>query len=169
MIFSLETEKGPNRTLEQVDLLGMLADFNGVDESLVRRVSQILAGGTTLGVAYSVRTAGEAEKSTPAFQHVNRLWAATSVREMVRQSRRAGKNAAYPKEATDLALRFRLVTPATGAVVLAKNEVVGSELQPATPGMVPSVPEPEMYALAAVLLAMLAFQARRKRHANLVC
>ena len=88
---------------------------------------------------------------------------------MIRQSRKTGKLAAYPEQATNLALRFRLVTPATGAVVLAKNEVVGSELQPATPGMVPSVPEPEMYALAAVLLLLLALQTRRNRHANQGC
>lgn len=82
--------------------------------------------------------------------HLVRLWARDEVSRLL--------YAAHPMRpaAIDLAARYQLVTPLTGAVVLetqAQYDAAG--LTPVPEGTVPSIPEPEEWALIAVALAML--------------
>lgn len=80
--------------------------------------------------------------------HLLRLWANDEV------SRILEKNAEDPK-AAELAVKNRIVTPVTGAVVLetaAQYEQFG--LRPVEKGTVPTIPEPEFYLLLAVILGV---------------
>jgi len=59
-------------------------------------------------------------------------------------------------EATSLAVRYQLVTPVSGAVVLETAEQYrAAGLQPVDAGTVPTIPEPEMVALLIVAGAFL--------------
>ena len=63
-----------------------------------------------------------------------------------------------------LALAHRLVTPVSGMVVLETAQQERDQgLAPADPSRVPTVPEPGVVALAAVLLAAMLFHAARSR------
>lgn len=89
--------------------------------------------------------------------HLARLWAHDEVGRLIygeRPSREA---------AIDLAHRYQLVTPVTGAVVLeTQQQYDAAGLTPVPEGTVPTIPEPEEWALIAIALAMLAYACRRR-------
>ncbi|MEQ9318646.1 MAG: hypothetical protein RIF41_05780, partial [Polyangiaceae bacterium] len=88
--------------------------------------------------------------------HLARLWAA----DETEARRRRGET----DEATDLAMRYQLVTPVTGAVVLeSAGQYDEAGLQPVDPESVPTVPEPETWALLIVAFGVLLLAARRLR------
>jgi hypothetical protein len=83
--------------------------------------------------------------------HLARLWANDEVARI-----RALKDESLTDEATALAVRYQLVTPVSGAVVLETAEQYrASGLQPVEAGTVPTIPEPEMVALLIVAGAFL--------------
>jgi hypothetical protein len=97
-----------------------------------------------------------------ASDHLSRLWAAASADAMAR----AGRTAA----ATELAVRYRLVTPLTGAVVLERrSDYEAHGLDPKKRSALPDrgVPEPGVLGLVtvgmAVLLGRASASARRRR------
>lgn len=109
------------------------------------------------------RTADAAPPGAAASgEHLVRLHAVDEIRRLL-----AGPQ---PDRAAALALamRHRLATPASGLVVLeTRAQEVALGLDPAS-GTVPAIPEPEtwaMLALAALLLAVLAWRHRRQRPA----
>ncbi len=68
--------------------------------------------------------------------------------------------------ATTLATRYQLVTPVSGAVVLETAlEYDAAGLEPVDAASVPTVPEPEVWALMLVAAAMLLWMARRRTSA----
>ncbi len=83
--------------------------------------------------------------------HLARLWANDEVARIL-----ALKDESLTDEATALAVRYQLVTPVSGAVVLETAEQYrASGLQPVDVGTVPTIPEPEMVALLTVAGAFL--------------
>jgi hypothetical protein len=102
--------------------------------------------------------AGEqASTSTRASGHVARLWAFAEVKRLLRDKRAVA-------QAVDLAAKYQLVTPVTGAVVLESQEQFQSAgLKPVEPGTVPTIPEPEEWALIIVVAGLLAFAAWKLR------
>jgi PEP-CTERM motif len=96
--------------------------------------------------------------------HLARLWAADRIDALLRAPSGAPPTVADRKQALALAAQYHLVTAVSGAVVLdtqaATDAVAGSD--PET--NVPTVPEPETWALLALvaLLLMLAVRARRR-------
>jgi hypothetical protein len=71
------------------------------------------------------------------------------------------------EEAVELAARYQLVTPVSGAVVLETQEQYRQAgLQPVDAGSVPTIPEPETVLLLAVAAAILAFMFVRSRPAR---
>jgi hypothetical protein len=71
------------------------------------------------------------------------------------------------EEATKLATRYRLVTPVSGAVVLETQEQYErAGLEPVEPGTVPTIPEPEMVLLVAVVGAVLLWLLYRRKLAR---
>jgi hypothetical protein len=93
--------------------------------------------------------------------HLARLWAHDEVGRLIygaRPSREA---------AIDLAHRYQLVTPVTGAVVLeTQQQYDAAGLTPVPEGTVPTIPEPEEWALMAIALAILLYSYRRRRVSN---
>ena len=93
-------------------------------------------------------------------RHLARLWAAGQVDHLIRTGARDAAKA--------LAVRYQLVTPVSGAVVLERAEQYEEHgLRQADPSTVPSIPEPEEWALLAVALAVLVTGAWRRRRESL--
>ncbi|MBL9137712.1 MAG: hypothetical protein JNK85_17705 [Verrucomicrobiales bacterium] len=159
-LLDLAVQPGPNRIVEALDGLdsvSVVPRLGTLAEDLMRLFaswqeptyhSQIslehASATTTVPDPRWHRTAG----------HLARLWAQSEIRRLWRDRRR--------NEATALANRYQLVTPASGAVVLeTQAQFTQAGLHPADPTTVPVVPEPGLPRLLAIgLLALLLFRRR---------
>ncbi|HKG61133.1 MAG TPA: VIT domain-containing protein [Pyrinomonadaceae bacterium] len=104
-----------------------------------------------------VRSSKKLDKHQQTFagvetsDHLARLWASDEVARIL-----APRDESLTDEATMLAVRYQLVTPVSGAVVLETAEQYrASDLQPVDAGTVPTIPEPEIAALLIVVGAFL--------------
>jgi hypothetical protein len=91
--------------------------------------------------------------------HLARLWANDEVARLM-----AGEEKDANERAVEVAARYQLVTPVSGAVVLeTAQQYEKAGLQPVEAGTVPTIPEPEMVLLVAVAAAILLFMLWRQR------
>ena len=100
--------------------------------------------------------------SLQTSDHLARLWANDEVARIL-----AARDESLNDEATMLAVNYQLVTPVSGAVVLetaAQYRATG--LQPVDAGTVPTIPEPEMVILIAVVVIFLSWLIYRKWRAQ---
>lgn len=94
--------------------------------------------------------------------HIARLWANDEVTRIL-----AARDESLNDAATMLAVRYQLVTPVSGAVVLETAEQYrAAGLQPVDPGTVPTIPEPEMVILLAIVGLFLSWLVYRKYHTS---
>jgi hypothetical protein len=105
---------------------------------------------------------GASTDDTPkGSDHIARLWAHEQVGAMMRQDPATNRAAA-----TALAVKYRLITPVSGAVVLeTQQQYDENRLTPVSQATVPTVPEPHEWAL--LLITCLAFGAlayRQRQH-----
>jgi hypothetical protein len=96
--------------------------------------------------------------------HLARLWASDRIAALIHPASGKPPSRADETEAVALASRYHLVTPVSGAVVLdtqaATDAVAGDD--PGTTN-VPTVPEPETWALLALIALLLAIAVRARR------
>ncbi|HEU4775839.1 MAG TPA: VIT domain-containing protein, partial [Telluria sp.] len=91
--------------------------------------------------------------------HLARLWAAQQIAQIA-------ADPARHDEAVTMASTYQLVTPVSGAVVLESQAAYDNAgLQPVAPGSVPTIPEPETWAMLAVALLILGVHGYRRRRA----
>jgi hypothetical protein len=92
-------------------------------------------------------------------EHIARLWARDRVMALMHDNASANRIAA-----TELAARYRLVTPVSGAVVLeTQRQYDESRLTPAGQATVPTIPEPHEWALLLIACLALIWLAWRQR------
>jgi hypothetical protein len=92
-----------------------------------------------------------------ASLHLARLWANDEIKRL-RKMRRE-------QEAIELATRYQLVTPVSGAVVLETDEQYRQTgLEPADPTLVPAIPEPQTWVLLIAGGIVMALALGRKRN-----
>jgi hypothetical protein len=172
-VYTYAATGGENR------LLASLADLPGLEP-----VARFTTGAADL--ATFLRALGGAEQRIVAVRtrdtgarageldgaetsdHLARLWARDRIDALARGLPGAPASAADRHEALALAARYHLVTPVSGAVVLAtRAETAAVAGDPQASPDVPTVPEPETWALlllvAAVLLGVIGFGRRRAR------
>jgi len=90
--------------------------------------------------------------------HIARLWANERVASLMRTDATGNR-----KTATELATRYQLVTPVSGAVVLETNaQYEENRLTPADHGAVPTIPEPEEWVLIILSFLALIWLLRRR-------
>lgn len=95
-------------------------------------------------------------KGVRTSDHLARLWAAGEVAEL---------SAAHHDDAVELATRYRLVTPVSGAVVLesaAQYEAAGLDPGGSPALGSPSVPEPETWAMLVLAAGILTWHAKKR-------
>lgn len=165
-IVALAVTPGPNRILDGLDECPWLrvAPRQG---TLAEDVRRLLRGGAADGGTLrpvrervAVRRAA-ARAGVETSEHLVRLWALDRTRALAR-------TAADRPAAAELALRYRVVTPLTGAVVLeTAAQEAEAGLVPGDPHRVPTVPEPSTVALLAIATAALlvAWRGRVRRAA----
>ena len=91
-------------------------------------------------------------------EHLARLWANEEVARLVREG------AARRDEAVEIARDYQLVTSVSGAVVLeTREQYLRAGLQPVPEGTVPTIPEPEEWALIIVALGTIVLVWWRRR------
>lgn len=112
-----------------------------------------------------VRTSEKLTKTTdsPSVKetsaHLARLWANDEVARLM-----AGQEKDANEKAVQVAAQYQLVTPVSGAVVLeTAQQYERAGLQPVESGTVPTIPEPEMVLLVAVVAAILLFMFYKQR------
>jgi hypothetical protein len=151
----------PRYTTDADDLRQFLAQLGG-DET---RLAPIRTRETGAGA----RAGADAEAGVETSDHLARLWARDRIEALAVGRPGAPASVADREAALALARQYHLVTPVSGAVVLdtaAATEAVAGDAS-GTPD-VPTVPEPETWALIALAAAVLlgSAVARRRRFAG---
>jgi hypothetical protein len=157
--YDLQVAPGPNFIAGSVD---GLVSFDTLRTEDVSRVVSAWRTGNPLATVRRERIEADT-KTLPASartsDHLVRLWANDEVTRLIHTK------GDHRDEALALAAQYQLVTPISGAVVLeTQQQYDAAGLQPVPAGTVPSIPEPEEWALMIVALGALAF-AYRRRHA----
>lgn len=174
--YSIQTEAGPDRVTEKLDGVAafetvartgkLQADLENLFARLSGRKRQLRFIRVSESAAQAAAANGKETKETST--HLARLWANDEVARLLADR---GKN--RTDEAIELAARYQLVTPVSGAVVLETQEQYKQAgLQPVEPGSVPTIPEPEMLVLlgvAAALLILICFRRRLARTRSAAC
>lgn len=116
---------------------------SGADEIIVQRAQAPAAG----------------RPSEQTSDHLARLWAHDEIKRLLYVER------APRPSIIELAHKYRLVTPVTGAVVLeTQQQYDAAGLTPVPEGTVPSIPEPEEWAL--MIIAALVLGSAWRRHSR---
>ena len=156
-LYDIQISSGANRLAEK------LQGITGIVEIVPNRLAgldRILAqwNGTEKMFVAKREIKNGAKPAAPAVEgssHLARLWANEEVGRL---------SAKHTDEAIKLASSYQLVTSVTGAVVLETQEQYErAGLDPVNPNSVPTIPEPETWALIMVVGAVLLFVIFRHR------
>lgn len=155
-LYAVQVENGPDRVeegldgiraIESVPRMGRLqADLERLFGRLAgqRRLVEFVRTSEKYGQHLDIPNV----KETSA--HLSKLWANDEVGRLI-----ANQGKGETDKAIQLAVQYQLVTPISGAVVLETEEQYRQAgLQPVNPGTVPTIPEPEMVMLLAVVAAI---------------
>jgi hypothetical protein len=160
-IYEMQIEPGPDRVLEKLDGFARVHSVlrkGDPAEDLRELIQSWRAGQQRWSLVRTAVDSEAAAREGDAMEtdlHLARLWALDEVRRL-----RAGRRA---DEAVQLAARYQLVTPVSGAVVLEnQQQYQATGLKPADPQTVPAIPEPSSSALLG--LGAAALWVLRRRH-----
>ena len=160
-VLAVSAVSGPHLLLEKLAAGAPLATYPrlaGLPEDLARLLRELRDG--AVGATRSIRLAGSAAPAgRKASGQLARLWASDEVKRLL-----ATGSPADREEALRLAVRSRIVTPVSGAVVLetqAQYDAAG--LSPSGPPDAPDVPEPAVCGLVAAGAALAFVLLRRPR------
>jgi hypothetical protein len=165
LLYELQIQNGPNLIAEALDGISAVqpvARLGDTRTDLTRLFERWRSGARQLVFtrqkvkANDLVTHGDNKQ---ASKHLARLWAFEEVTRLLAnsgtQARQTASTDAYDA-AVKLAAAYQLVTPVTGAVVLETQEQYQrAGLQPVERSTVPTIPEPEVWALLVVALLLL--------------
>jgi hypothetical protein len=159
-LFEFQTQTGPNRILEQLDGVVAVESLPRLSDagSDLKRLFRSWAGQGVRWEWVRQRVSDSADMPSGAKEasfQLARLWAKDEIRRLV-GSRKL-------EAAVDLAGRYQLVTPISGAVVLETvQQYRESGLEPVPASSVPSIPEPSTGVLLTLGAGVLCFIRRRR-------
>ena len=167
-VYSLQTKIGRDvieRKLGELNVVKTVPRFGKLGEDLNRYLSETSRRKLSFEFVRTTNSAKDFKALTNSKEtsaHLVRLWARDEV-----ERRLAGKSPEDEKAALDLAVKYQLVTPVSGAVVLETQEQYDQfGLRPVDANTVPTIPEPEEYLLFGVVLSLiiwLFWQFRRQK------
>ncbi|MBB5019048.1 hypothetical protein HNQ59_002346 [Chitinivorax tropicus] len=156
-LYSLQMQAGSHQLLNTLDNLPHLQTrqaLNQPEQALQQLFQSWQVGQAEWILARQRESAPAAPPTGPRGEHLVRLWAQDEVRRLIPKA---------PQQAIQLAQQYQLVTPVSGAVVLENQQQYDdANLEPAQPGTVPTVPEPETWALILIVVGVLIWQGYRK-------
>lgn len=159
--YDVQVAPGPNRVLESLDGIGKIETLSLA--KLRGLFARWQSGGNHV-VAHREKVTSAQPPDGPEQQtsdHLARLWAHDEVQRLL-YSERASRQSVI-----ELAHGYQLVTPVTGAVVLeTQQQYDQAGLTPVPEGTVPSIPEPEEWALIMIAIIVLWYAYRRRRTPN---
>jgi Vault protein inter-alpha-trypsin domain len=163
-LYSVQTIAGADeieKRLDGIDEMKSVARTGVLESDLKNLFAQLSGSVKTLQFVRSSKKRNEMH-GVQTSDHLARLWASDEVARIM-----TARDTTLTGKATALAVRYQLVTPVSGAVVLETAEQYrASGLQPVDAGTVPTIPEPEMVALlivAGVFLIWLTYMKYRKQ------
>ena len=167
VLLELPVGTAPNRIVELLGALPSIRSvpaFGNLTDDLVRLFSQWKSESEEIILQRRRIISESMEKdlqgATETSSHLARLWANDRIAELL-----SSKAPHRVDAATELAVRYRIVTPISGAVVLENTaQYTGNGLTPPSPDGVPTIPEPEVYCLIIIALAGLAWLIYFRRH-----
>jgi hypothetical protein len=155
--YEVQVQPGANRVGEKLD--GLISPTMLSTEALHRLIGDWRSGAKR-PVALRERMAAGTKSPAVAGKtsdHLARLWAADEIERLAQ----VGKERA---QAIRLAQTYQLVTSVSGAVVLeTKEQYDRAGLEPVDAGTVPTVPEPEVWALLIIAFVILLHAYARRR------
>ncbi|HYG36196.1 MAG TPA: VIT domain-containing protein [Clostridia bacterium] len=165
LLFELQTHTGPNRVVEALDgikAVQSILRLGDPGDDLGRLFSSWSGQGNNFELVRERMSIEEISKNPPPKEtslHLARLWAAEEIARL--------SSARHFSEAMQLATRYQLVTPVSGAVVLeTKQQYDQAGLKPVAPESVPVVPEPSAGALLVIGFVLACCRHLRKRRNN---
>ncbi len=164
-IYELQVEPGPDRILEKLDGFARVhsvlrkGDVAQDLKDLIQSLSADQQHRTFTRTALNSETAACEGGAKETDLHLARLWALDEVRRL--------RGERKPDEAVQLAARYQLVTPISGAVVLEnQQQYQQTGLEPVSAQSVPSIPEPTASSLLVLgATALCLWRIRRRRAA----
>lgn len=161
-LYDLQVAPGPNAINGRIEGGGFAGTVhsspNGIDE-LQPVFDSLRPGARQFAIKRERAPLRAMTNEALTSGHLARLWAAGQI----------GQIAADPgrrEEAIAMAHTYQLVTPVSGAVVLESQAAFDANgVQPVAPGSVPTIPEPETWAMLAVALLILGVHGHRRRRA----
>jgi hypothetical protein len=146
LLYDLQTQPGPDRVLEKLNGVAAVRPVprsGTVAEDLEALLEGWRGAGRTFVLSrdrVTLAPAALAQRGTEGSKHIARLWAFEEVKRLLA--------ARQTEAAIELAGRYQLVTPVSGAVVLeTREQFQRAGLQPVDATTVPVVPEPGVLAL----------------------
>ena len=165
ILYAVQTANGPDQVEQKLD--GVLAvesipRMGSLRSDIEKLFAQLGGRVKTFEFVRSNAKLEQLPNSSNAKEtsgHLARIWANDEVRRLMGSAdEKAGE------EATQLAVAYQLVTPVSGAVVLeTREQYTAAGLKPVEPGTVPTIPEPEMVMLIAMVAALLLWLLYRQR------
>jgi hypothetical protein len=149
-LWLLPVEAGPNKVLRDPRLF-VQAHTLAWSEDIGADIGAALTDYFDPEARWTIRRVrGSSQGVATGSAHVEKLWALQEVEELL------ARRPADRERAIEIAATYRLVTPVSGAVVLESDEQYrAAGLTPPDPSAVPTIPEPETWAL--IIIACLAF------------
>jgi Vault protein inter-alpha-trypsin domain len=133
-------------TLHAHDLAQLFQSWHAGSKTYLRQFEKV-----------ATKDAGAELPTHKTSDHLVRLWAFEEVQRLMHDTNKRN-------QAVAIAQHYQLVTPVSGAVVLeTKQQYDDAGLEPVKNGTVPTIPEPETWALISVALSVLAYRARRNK------
>jgi vault protein inter-alpha-trypsin-like protein len=166
-LYDLQTRRGANvitENLSGVAAVNRITRMGDAPQEL-RRLFSRFSGDSRQFTVTRAKIAGARQvissDSKETSKHLARLWAVDEVTNLMRLGDDKSSSAAM-----NLAARYQIVTPLTGAVVLETQEQYQQAgLEPVKPGTVPTIPEPEEWLLMLSALLVLSWILIRRRFA----
>lgn len=159
-IYDVQLVAGPNRLVEEMEKLNSIEPVPHRLVGLERLLATWQGTATRYVITRAKTPRRKIADAVEGSSHLVRLWAHEEVKRMIATQ-------AKSEDTIKLAATYQLVTSVTGAVVLETNEQYErAGLQPVNANTVPTIPEPETWAMIFVvgsILLWLIFQQRQGR------